>query len=111
MDKTKSLTDIHQPDNVPVITKKRIAAGLRAGLIRLIDSPHNDGTVCSIGENWFYFGGNKAAQYSAEEYQKRTKEENIINEIYNVLHDFSKKGLGFEDEHAYYSFYLQEHGI
>ena len=46
-----------------------IARGLIDGVIRLIMSPHEDGVVASVGEYWFYFGGQTAEECSSvEEY-------------------------------------------
>lgn len=39
------------------ITRKMIEKAYEEGLIKIIDSPHDDGAICKIGEYWFYFGG------------------------------------------------------
>ena len=93
------------------ISREMIAEGYRAGLVRLIDSPNGDGTVCQIGDNWIYFGGLEAEGISPEEYKKAVPEEDIINEIFSVLDDFKTSGEEFLDEYHYYAFWLKEHGI
>ena len=42
------------------ITRKMIERAYEEGFIKIIDSPHDDGAVCKIGEYWFYFGGETA---------------------------------------------------
>ena len=89
------------------IDEKMVVAGLKAGIIQLIDSPHDDGAVCSIGDNWFYFGGSEAEGVSAEEYRRNVPEEDIVNEIVCVLNEF-EGDPGFNDEYLYYYAHLTE---
>lgn len=93
------------------ISREMIAEGYRTGLIRLIESPNGDGTVCNIADNWFYFGGLEAEGISPEEYKNAVPEEDIISEIFSVLDDFKTSGEEFLDEYRYYALHLQEHGI
>ena len=92
-----------------MITKDMIQNGYAKGLIKLIKSPNDDGIACSIGDNWFYFGGFTAAEYDVvEEYIQAIPKETIIQEIFETLQEFR---IEFEDEYLYYEYYLKENGI
>lgn len=91
-----------------MITQKMIAEGYHSGIVKLVDSPNGDGTVCQIGDNWFYFGGEAAEGVSPEEYKKNVPEDGIIDEIYFTLKDFNESGEEYADEYAYYEAYLNE---
>lgn len=84
-----------------------IKTGYSKRLVKIVDSPNNDGAVCKIGEHWFYFGGEEAANATAKEYIKIVPADDIINEIVDVLCDFSKDE-GFLDEYDYYVAFLAE---
>ena len=89
-----------------VITKEKIKAGLRDGVVRLITDPNMEsGTVCQIGEFWFYFGGETAEDMAPEEYMKCVPIDDITNEIFDALDSFKKDG--FEDEYEYYNEILE----
>lgn len=93
-----------------MITRKMIFDGYCKELVRLIESPHDDGVVCQIGDNWFYFGGLTAEECkTVEEYKAKVDTKTILDEIYSVLNDF--KDSGFKDEYLYYEYYLKEKGI
>ena len=66
------------------------------------------GTVCQIGDNWFYFGCLKAEELDPDEYVKATPEADVVGLICNTLDEFRKSGETFEDEYAYYEAYLNE---
>ena len=83
------------------ITLEMVAEGYKTGLIKLVDSPNDDGTVCQIGSNWFYFGGLEAEGVTPKEYKDAVPEEDIVSEIYSVLDDFRKSGEEFLDEYGY----------
>ena len=70
-----------------MITPEMIADGLDAGTVSIVDSPHNDGPVCQIGDYWFWFAGGEAEQ--------------------DVLNDFRTLPEN-RDEYAYYEAYLRE---
>ena len=78
-----------------MITQHMILEGYRNGIVRLIDSPNRDGTVCQIGDEWFYFGGEAAEGVTPEEYKKAVPEDGIVDEIYFVLKDFLSSGGEF----------------
>lgn len=95
-----------------MITRKMIFDGYYKGLIRLIESPHDDGVVCQIGNNWFYFGGLTANECkTVEEYKSSVDTKIILDEIYSVLDDFKNSGEEYQDEYSYYESYLKEKGI
>lgn len=73
-----------------------------------VDPNAKSGTVCQIGDNWFYFGGATAAELGPEEYKKNVPVEDILNEIYEVLACFRVDEC-FCDEYDYYDAYLSEH--
>ena len=84
-----------------MITKEKIKAGLREGVVRLTTDPNmGSGVVCQIGELWFYFGGETAEDMTPEEYMKCVPEGEIADEIFEALESF--KTAGFEDEYEYY---------
>lgn len=111
MDAMMELIDVQAKQNimaVDAISKDMIREGYTQGVVRLIISPHNDGIACQIGENWFYFGGYTAEEYdSVEDYRRDIPVETIVDEIYDVLDEFSND-LGFVDEYNYYKSYLLE---
>ena len=75
-----------------IITKEMIKSGIKAGLFTFAPDPNADhGTVCKIGDVWFYFGGTEGEKYSPEEYVKNVPENDIINEIYEALESFRQE--------------------
>lgn len=44
-----------------MITEDMVREGIRNGSVRFVKDPNMEhGTVCQIGDNWFYFGRLKA---------------------------------------------------
>ena len=94
------------------ITRNMVKSGYEKGLIKLMKSPQSDGIVCSIGDNWFYFGGKTAANCNdVEQYKSLKQESAIINDIFEQLEEFRNEDDTFGDEYLYYKYYLEEHGI
>lgn len=94
-----------------MITKNMVKKGIEEGWILFIKCPNfGSGTVCKIGENWFYFGGTTAEELDPEEYLEQVPVDDIVNEIFDVMEDFRTDSF-FEDEYAYYEAYLREKGI
>lgn len=93
-----------------IIDKNDIAQGIRNGIIELVKSPHGDGTVCSIGDHWFYFGGQTAKEYGdPEQYMKDMRFRTVVNEIFSALEGIKGKDeKTIPDEWWYYRFYLNE---
>ena len=95
-------------DEAPGITKEMIRKGLEQKVIALAVDPNLFcGTVCTIGEDWFYFGDMVAEESDAEEYLRNTPIEDIVDEIFAVL-DYFKTDEDFRTEYAYYAHYLKE---
>lgn len=95
-----------------MITKDMVQQGYDAGVIKLIMSPNEDGVVCGIGGNWFYFGGLTAEECkSVEEFKRNVPKEDILKKIHDTLADFDISGEELHDEYEYYEAYLREHGI
>lgn len=98
---------VQQLEKKNLITKEKIKAGLRDGVVRLVTDPNMEsGTVCQIGEFWFYFGGETAEDMTPEEYMKCIPIDDIANEIFDALDSFKKDD--FEDEYAYYAEVLRK---
>lgn len=90
-----------------MITKEQIKIGLDSGVVKLVVDPMEHGTVCQIGENWFYFGGLTAEEMSPDEYRRDIPQETIVDEIFSVLNDFRERPE-FIDEYRYYDAMLSE---
>ena len=51
-----------------MITEDMVREGIRNGSVRFVRDPNMDhGTVCQIGDNWFYFGHLKAEELDPDE--------------------------------------------
>lgn len=91
-----------------MITKSQIATGIKNGAVQFIIDPNMEsGTVCKIGDNWFYFGGASTEEENPESYIKNVSLEDIINEVFCVLEEF-RYCEDFLDEYYYYEAVLQE---
>lgn len=85
-----------------MITKELIKSGIKEHLITFVVDPNMEsGTVCRIGDSWFYFGGQTAEEMNPDDYLKNVPMDDIIREIYEVLDDFDKDEE-LRDEYAYY---------
>lgn len=88
------------------ITKRMLELGYEQGIVRLeLEELSCAETICKIGDNWFYFGGELAEELSPEEYVKAVPKEDLLQEIITVLEDFKTE---FPDEYLYYYYYLKE---
>lgn len=86
-----------------MISRECIKRGIQSGKVRFITDPNSDsGTVCSIGNNWFYFGDEAALYLNPDNYLKIVPIDNIVESIYETLGDFCSEGYGFKDEYDYY---------
>lgn len=91
-----------------MITKDMIKKGMECGAVLLTVDPNlNFGTVCTIGDSWFYFGGETAEEMLPEKYQENVPMEDIVDEIYTTLKDFSFD-MDFAEEAEYYEKVLKE---
>ena len=92
-----------------MITLDMLEESIRNGKIRLVTDPNMErGTVCQIGDFWFYFGGETAEEMGPEEYRQNVPEEDIAREVFDVLKCFKQDGEMFQDEYDYYEAYLRE---
>ena len=90
-----------------MITRELITQGINKGFVRFIpDSNLNTGTVCQIGESWFYFGGTDAESEMPGDFLNNSDKKEIVNSIYDTLEEFRK--YENQDEYAYYDAYLNE---
>lgn len=91
------------------ITEEMVEKGFKDGLIKLIsNSSDNIGTVCKIGDYWFYFD-DKAEDMTPKEYTDNTPTKEIINNIYDTLESFRVDDFhDFRDEYLYYYYFLKE---
>lgn len=93
-----------------MITKELIRKGVESKVIRFESDPDGIdglGTVCAIGEYWFYFGGLTAEELTPDEYQENVPMEEIIDEIFDALEEF-RKFDDFKGEYEYYQCLLDE---
>lgn len=89
-----------------MITKHKILSGINEHLVSFVVDPNMEyGTVCQIGDSWFYFGGVTAEEMSPEEYLSNIPIEDIVQEIFDVLDDF-RKDEELKDEYDYYDVVL-----
>lgn len=92
-----------------MITKDLIARGLDEGIIRFVIDPNMEhGTVCQIGEYWFYFGGSTAEELNPAEYLSAVAKCELAQEVYETLESFRKDGAELADVYRYYEAYLNE---
>lgn len=93
-----------------MITKQDVEKGLQCGLIRLITDPNTAvGTVCQIGELWFYFGGLTADESTPEDYMRNVPTEDIVSEIYDTLLSIKDtEEAGEWTEYLYFETFLKE---
>ena len=90
-----------------MIRFEQVIDGMEHGDIAVVDSPNDDGAVCKIGDNWFYFGGQEAEDMTAAEYLANVPKDEIAKEILGALEDF-RHDPGFADEYGYYEAFLHE---
>ena len=101
---------IFMKDSFPIngdITVQEILEGLHNGYVELVERGCGTGTVCQIGEYWFYFGGITAEELSPEEYLRDVPMEDIAREIVDTLSSFHDDE-DFADEYRYYRSFLRE---
>ena len=88
-----------------MITKELLKESYNAGIVKLVEDPNGHGTVCRIGQYWFYFGGLTAEENSPEAYIRDVPEEDILREIWETLNEFAQD---FPTEYQYYESFLNE---
>lgn len=89
-----------------MITHEMVRKGIHQGIVRFIIDPNmEDGTVCAIGDNWFYFGGLLAEETKPENYLEKAGIDKAVNDIYDAVTEIKDTD---QDEYDYYLSYLQE---
>ena len=69
-----------------MITLNMIVRGLQTGIISLVVDPNMEyGTVCQIGDSWFYFGGLTAEEENPDEYKFHVPFMDYAHDIYETL--------------------------
>lgn len=89
-----------------MITKNEIRQGIESNVICFMTDPNmGEGTVASIGDNWFYFGGVEATFLNPEEYLKTIPSELTVDAIFEALDELRTED---PDEYEYYRLVLDE---
>ena len=92
-----------------MITYEMIKEGFKAGIVQYVTDPNmGRGTVCKIGQCWFYFGGLTAEEESPESYLRNVPIEDVLRDVFIALNSFINSGECFEDEYSYYEYVLGE---
>lgn len=86
-----------------------IEDGIKYHLIRFINDPSvGSGTVCAIGDNWFYFGGELVENINSNELFDFFTENEIVDFVFNVFESLCKsENEEAIDEYQYYYSYLR----
>lgn len=86
------------------ITKKMVADGIRQGVIRFQKDPNlEEGPVCAIGDNWFYFG----AEYTKpDKFLETVGVDTAVDAVFKTLEEMKDDDMC---EYTYYYLYLIEH--
>lgn len=92
------------------ITKKMIQDGIKRGIVQIVKNPlQAHGSVCQIGEHWFYFGGYTADDEDPEEFLANSFTDSTIDDIYDAVEGFNDSDdESMYDEYCYYLCYLKE---
>ena len=78
-----------------------IMRGIQTGVVQFITDPNMGyGTVCKIGDYWFYFGGITAEEMEPDEYVKKFSVEKIAGIVFRVFEEWRASGF-FTDEYRY----------
>lgn len=86
------------------ITKQMIANGIHDNKVLFVTDPNLDsGTVCKIGDLWFYFGGQEAEEQEPTEYLYNTGLDDVVNEVYDTLKVFESEPELADEWNYYYS--------
>ena len=86
------------------ITLQMIADGIQDDKVTFITDPNmGSGTVCKIGDLWFYFGGLEAEEQNPAEYLCNTGLHDVIREVYDTLKAFESEPELADEWNYYYS--------
>lgn len=89
-----------------MILREQIEDGIQQKVVRFIVDPNmGHGTVCEIGEHWFYFGGETAEAEDPDEFLRNADMGEVADGIMEAL-------LGIKEaddyEYSYYEAVLKE---
>ena len=89
------------------ITTADIKHGIELGIIRFTADPNDasTGTVCTIGDNWFYFGGLTAEETLPEDYIDMVGIDDAVREVKETLDEIKMEDF---DEYLYYFAFINE---
>ena len=91
-----------------------LLAGFDNGIVKFILEPgQRYGTVCNIGDNWFYFGGQEAEVSTPGEYIASVGARFALERVYDALNSvgsIASMDKADPDEYAYYEAVLEEAG-
>lgn len=91
-----------------MITLNMIVRGLQTGIISLVVDPNMEyGTVCQIGDSWFYFGGLTAEEENPDEYKFHVPFMDYAHDIYETLYTLSQDPV-LKYEYDYYESILKK---
>lgn len=91
-----------------MITKAMIEKGLEKGVVKLITDPNlESGTVCKIGDYWFYFAKQNCESLDPEHFFSSVPQKTAVNWILETLNEFQKDPDDYETEYHYYECILK----
>lgn len=93
-----------------MINHHMILEGIKYGLVQFMVDPNLEhGTVCAIGNSWFYFGGETAEEMNPEDYLRATSLDHLVDKIISALEGLrTPPDEALYDEYAYYEAVLTE---
>lgn len=92
-----------------MITKQKIRDGIADGIVTFVTDPNMEsGTVCKIGDFWFYFGGFTAEECSSASYLKNVPLDDVVDEVFAALEDFRHDKML---EYEYYDVLLNKREV
>ena len=95
-----------------MITEDMIRRGLASGIVEIVESPHQDGAVCQIGENWFYFVEYNSVnqEMTVDELKSTYNTDELAHLIWTAI-DALRHETIFVDDTDYFETVLKEAGI
>lgn len=93
-----------------MVDRAMILEGIKYGLVQFKVDPFGEhGTVCAIGDSWFYFGGEIAEEMNPKDFLQTVPLEEIIEGIVTALDDFrTDENEAPPREYRYYESVLTE---
>lgn len=89
-----------------MITREQIETGIQQKIVRFIVDPNmRHGTVCEIGEHWFYFGGETAEEENPEQFLRNSDMSDVVNSVVEALRGIEELD---DYEYGYYEAVLKE---